>query len=500
MRIPETLSKIVLEIAVFVCGAVVMVYEIIGSRILAPHIGTSTYVWTSLIGVILAALSFGYWFGGKLADKRPAVGVLASAIFAAAGLVSLTILVKDVVLAFIAASPLILELKSLIAALFLFAPASVLLGFVTPFSVKLRTESLDESGSTVGRLYALSTIGSIVGTFAAGFLLIPFVGSTRTLYLVAASLFAVSLLLAPFALTRTNLTAVLLFVFGIATNEAYGIFLYRQVELVDADTEYNRVQIFRMSDPVTGRPERALSIDPATIQSRMFLDGDDLASEYLHYYHLVRLYKPDFQHSLLIGGAGYSFPKEYLKTYPGKTINTVEIDPGMTALARKYFNLRDDPRLRIIHEDGRIFLNRAPDAAYDAVFLDAFTALFSIPFHLTTRESVVELSRVLKPDGVVVFNLGGAMTGPRSSFCLVELATYRSVFPEVLVFKVRPERPDEDVQNLIIVARKSAASNAGTIEPELVRLLANRRQVDASGDVRILTDDLAPVEYFNSGH
>lgn len=499
MRIPERLSKIALDIAVFVCGAVVMVYEIIGSRILSPHIGTSTYVWTSLIGVILAALSFGYWFGGKIADKKPSVGVLASAVFAAAGFVSLTILVKDVVLAFIAAAPLILELKSLIAALFLFAPASVLLGFVTPFSVKLRTESLDKSGSTVGRLYALSTIGSIVGTFAAGFLLIPFVGSTRTLYLVAASLFAVSLLLAPIALTRANLTAVLLFVFGIATNEAYGIFLYRQAELVDRDTEYNRVQIFRMSDPVTGRPERALSIDPATIQSRMFLDGDDLASEYLHYYHLVKLYKPDFRHSLLIGGAGYSFPKEYLKAYPGKTIDTVEIDPGMTALARKYFDLNDDPRLKIIHDDGRIFLNHAQDAAYDAVFLDAFSALFSIPFHLTTRESAAEISRVLTPDGVVIFNLGGALTGPRSKFFRAELATYRSVFREVLVFKVRPERPDNDVQNLIIVARKSAEALPVTDDPEFSRLLANRRLTDVSDEVPILTDDLAPVEYFNSG-
>lgn len=476
-----------------------MVYEIIGSRILAPHIGTSTYVWTSLIGVILAALSFGYWFGGKLADKKPSVGILASAIFTAAGLVSATILVKDIVLAVIAASSLVLELKSLIAALFLFAPASVFLGFVTPYAVKLRTVSLDSSGATVGRLYALSTIGSIVGTFVAGFLLIPFVGSTRTLYLVAALLFAASLILAPFALTRTNLTAIVLFVFGIVTNETYAHFLYRRVELVDTDTEYNRVQIFRMNDPVTGRPERALSIDPATIQSRMFLDGDDLASEYLHYYHLVRLYKPDFQHSLLIGGAGYSFPKEYLRTYPGETIDTVEIDPGMTALARKYFDLKDDPRLRIIHEDGRIFLNHAPDEAYDAVFLDAFSALFSIPFHLTTRESAVEIARVLKPDGVVIFNLGGALTGPAGGFFRAELATYRSVFPEVLVFKVRSERPDDEVQNLIIVARKSPGSVAGTIDFELGRLLANRRSPDVPAGVQILTDDLAPVEYFNSG-
>src|ERR1700733_9689844 len=123
-----------LEIAVFVCGALVMIYEIIGSRILAPHIGTSTYVWTSLIGIILAALSLGYWLGGRWADKQPDAKILASVIFLAGGAVGLTILVKDVYLAFVAQMNAPLELKSIFAALVLFAPASVLLGFVTPYA------------------------------------------------------------------------------------------------------------------------------------------------------------------------------------------------------------------------------------------------------------------------------------------------------------------------------------------------------------------------------
>src|SRR5215203_2976074 len=126
------LKKFVLEITVFVCGALVMIYEIIGSRILSPYIGTSTYIWTSLIGVILGALSLGYWLGGRMADRVPKAKVLAAAILAASGLIGATILIKDVVLSAIAAAPAGLEFKAVLVALVLFAPAGIALGFVTP--------------------------------------------------------------------------------------------------------------------------------------------------------------------------------------------------------------------------------------------------------------------------------------------------------------------------------------------------------------------------------
>ena len=491
--------KIALEITVFACGALVMIYEIIGSRILSPYIGTSTYVWTSLIGIILAALSLGYWLGGKTADRKPDIKILASVIFLAGGAVAATILFKDVFLSFISRAPMILELKSVIAALLLFAPASVLLGFVTPYAVKLKMLSLADSGKTVGRLYALSTVGSIVGTFLAGFLLIPFVGSTRTLYLIAAILFTLSLLLAPFVLTKTNLTILILFVFGIAAAELQSFLLFRMSDLRDIDTEYNRVQIFTLTEETTGRPMRALAIDPHFIQSKMYLDSSELASEYARYYHLVRHFKPDFETTLLIGGAGYSFPKDYLNVYPDKRIDVVEIDPQMTELAKKYFNLQEDPRLKIFHEDGRIFLNDSAPAKYDAVFLDAFGSLFSVPFHLTTVEAVREVDRVLKPGGVVIFNLGGAVKGKASRFLNAEIATYKQIFPQVLLFKVRPERPDTDVQNLIIVASKAENQlNFQSDDEQLSGILNNLHKEPLSLNEKILTDDLAPVEFYNS--
>lgn len=500
---PSVRAKLpVLEIVVFVCGALVMIYEIIGSRILSPHIGTSTYVWTSLIGVILAALSLGYWLGGKWADRAPDLKVLASVIFLAGGAVAVTILLKDLILTFIAQMQIPLEIRSVLAALALFAPASVLLGFVTPYAVKLKMDALSDAGRTVGRLYALSTIGSIAGTFLAGFFLIPFLGSTRTLYLIAALLIAVSLLLVPFAFKLLNLAIVFTLLFGIGASEIMSAELRRTNNLYDIDTEYSRIQVYDYRIGKNNDRARALATDPFTVQSIMYLDRDDQAAEYIGYYHMVRHFKPDFAHSLVIGGAGYSFPKDYLKKYPGKEIDVVELDPRVTQIARDHFRLQDDARMKIFHQDGRIFLNTAEDKKYDAVFLDAFASLFNIPFQLTTIEAVRQIDRVLTDDGVVIFNLVNAVKGDSSRFLQAELNTYRQVFPKVYVFKVQNNRADDIIQNLIIVAcKKPDAVDFASADPEIDKPLKHvlpDSRLQVSDKYPVLTDDLAPVEYYNS--
>ncbi len=491
-------NKFILEITVFVCGALVMIYEITGTRLLSPYIGASTYVWTSLIGVILAALSLGYWLGGKIADKKPDIKILASVIFLAGGLVSLTILLKDIILSFIAESSAILEIKSLIAALLLFAPASVLLGFVTPYAVKLKMSSLADTGKTVGRLYALSTVGSILGTFLAGFFLIPFVGSEKSLYLIGASLIGLSILLVPFALKPFDLMILIVFVCGIGVNEFRSYYLLKTNDLHDIDTEYSRVQIFKTKDN-NGKPIRAMAIDPFFIQTGIFLDSDELIFDYAKYYHLIRHFKPDFQNTLMVGGAGYSFPKDYLRKYANAKIDVVEIDQQMTEIAKKYFRLQENPRLKIIHQDGRVFLNQAESNKYDAVLMDAFGSLFSVPFQLTTLEAVQQISRVLKDDGVVIFNLGGAISGDSSKFLQAEYKTYAKVFPRVFLFKVNSDYADSQLQNLIIVACKTEFPAAvQSSDAEISYLLEHLYNKKLLINVEILTDDLAPVEYYNS--
>jgi spermidine synthase len=475
-----------------------MSYEIVGSRIVAPYLGASTYIWTSLIGVILGALSLGYWLGGKAADRRPDIRVLAGAIFAAGGAVTVTILAKDVILSMIASMPAPLEIKAVLASLLLFAPAAVALGFVIPYSTRLRIAAVSTAGSTVGRLYALSTIGSIAGTFLAGFLFIPYVGSSRTLYFIGGCLFLLSFLLVPFTLTRNRVSILALFCLAVVGNELIAYYSRAAFGLFDFDTEYSRIRIFETRNAGDGRPMRAMSTDPYSVQSAIFLDGEDLALEYTKFYHLVDAFNSGHRRSLMIGGAGFSFPQDYLRRYPGTTIDVVEIDPQVTSLARRFFRLEDDPRMRIFHEDGRVFLNNA-SGPYDAVFVDAFGSLLTIPFHLTTIETVRQIDRVLDPQGVVILNLGSAIKGPRDRFLKAELATYRAVFTNVAVFKVRPERPDDDTQNLIIVASRSNSLRPHTeAAGDHSALLKKRLDTTGIDSVTPLTDDLAPVESYLS--
>lgn len=189
------MKKIYLEIVVFVCGAVVMAFEIIGSRMLGPYVGTSYVVWSAIIGIILLSLSLGYFYGGRLADKRPRPGLLSLIIFTAGVLILITALMKDQLLAFLLMHIENIKLVSVVSSLLLFAPPAVLLGMVSPWAARLRMSSVSDSGMTVGNLYAISTVGSISGVFLAGFYLIPSFRITVILYLFATVLILVALMI-----------------------------------------------------------------------------------------------------------------------------------------------------------------------------------------------------------------------------------------------------------------------------------------------------------------
>lgn len=491
-----------IEAAVFFCGGLVMVFEIVGSRIVSPFLGASTYIWTSLIGVILGALSIGYWLGGRTADKGPRDQVLASVIFVAGGLVSVTILLKDVILYFASELPVGLEVRSLVAAVLLFAPASVAFGFVTPYAIRLRIASVEDAGKTVGRLYAVSTVGSIVGTFAGGFILIPFVGGVRTLYLIAGLLFLIGLMVASVRTSTARIASVVVFILGVAVSEGSRYALAKMGMIEDIDTEYARVQVVQVTDPNSKREIRAIATDPFFWQSAIYTDTGESAFAYSKFYDLLPAVKPGFERTLMIGGAGYLFPSRYVRTYPDAQIDVAEIDPRMTEIARAYFNLAEDPRLHIHHEDGRAFLSRAPSGRYDAVLLDAFASMFSVPFQLTTVEAVGQIHRVLTDDGVVMMNVGSAIDGPLSGFLHAELVTYKSVFPFVFTFKVDPKNADEELQNVVVLACKTdCLKSLGSLDGETGRsigALLERRYEPPILDKLVLTDDLAPVEYYGS--
>jgi spermidine synthase len=227
----------------------------------------------------------------------------------------------------------------------------------------------------------------------------------------------------------------------------------------------------------------------------MFLESDELVFEYTKYYRLADHFVPGLTSALMLGGAAYSYPKDFLSKHPAATIDVVEIDPKLTELAYLYFKLPHDSRLTTYHEDGRTYLNRTTKK-YDVFFGDAFRSLYSIPYQLTTIESVRKIYGILNDGGAAIINVASAITGTRGEFLRAEYHTFADVFPQVYVLAVRdPKKPDVP-QNLILLALKTSAKPAWTSDqPELNGYLSHIFPASIPTDIPILTDDHAPVEY-----
>ena len=478
--------------AVFACGAAVMVIELAGSRVLAPYAGTSLYVWTSLVGVVLASLSVGYWWGGRLADRRPDARLISLLLFTAAACVGTTAVAKDQVLILLQSRVDGPGALALCASLALFAPANIVLGMVSPLAARLAIRDTQSAGTTVGTLYALSALGSITGTFLAGFVLIPAFGCVRLLLLTSAALGAISL--AIFFSRRAGARVAALLALLAVGRAAPGGGLAGAV--LDVDTPYNRVWVHRDSHEETGRPILSLSTDPYGQESAIYLDGNDLVFDYMKSFRLIERFAPGFRRALMIGGAAYAYPREFLRRYPDACIDVVEIDPALTQISRSYFGLKDDPRLTVVHEDGRTFLNRG-GAGYDVIIVDAFRDANCLPFHLTTVEAVRRMRARLTAGGAVLVNIIGAIEGADGRFTRAEYATYAEVFPRVMLFPVDNPGDGLAVQNIILAALKSEREPAtGSADAEMDRLLRHLWTGAVTTDVPDLTDDRAPVEYY----
>ena len=489
------LKKSFLEIIVFLCGAVVMIFEIAGSRVLGPYLGTSIFIWTSLIGIILGSLSLGYWLGGILADRRPTFSMLAWIILGAALMIGFTTLVKEMFLAYLPRLIAGLKWQSVIASVFLFAPGSILLGMVSPYAVRLKIRTLQTTGTTVGQLYAISTVGSIAGTFAAGFFLIPAMGTTNILLTITILLALLSALLF-ISERRTSVSTFPLLLLALVSYNLYAVNSAPKL-FIDKDTQYNRVWVYDATDRITGRPIKFMRINNES-SSAMFFDSDELVFPYTRSYLLAGHFTPGFKSMLVLGGAGYSFPTYCLGKYQDATIDVVEIDPELTRLAREHFRLKDDPRLKIYHEDARTFLNRS-EKTYDVIVGDAYKSLYTIPWHLTTVEAAQKTYDMLNDGGCVLQNIISSIKGKASAFLQAELATYRHVFSNVYVIAVDNPYDLTGVQSILLVAVKSETGPpTGEDDPYLAALLLNDVTTLVDNDFPVLTDEYAPVDYYTN--
>lgn len=469
-----------------------MILEIVGSRILAPYLGTSIFVWTSLIGIILASLSLGYYQGGKLADSNPSFKTFSLLILFAALFLGFTTVIQGPLLTLIQVNIRDVRFGALIAAMILFAPPSILLGMVSPYAVRLSIHSLEGSGSTVGTLYAISTAGSILGTFAAGFFLLSFFGSINILRILAVVLILTAYLANPPGLKQ--------FVLPIVTSSSLlwglnNLFGTLQSNRIDIDTMYNRIWVFDSVDKPTQRPIKVLAADNMS-SSAIFLDSEDLVFPYTRFYRLSNCFQPSPMKALVIGGGAYSFPRFFVSEFRMARLDVVELDPGQTMMARKYFRLKENPRLKIYHEDGRTFLNRQQES-YDVIFMDAFKSLYAIPPHLTTKEAIVRMHALLKPGGLVLLNAISAIEGAQGQFLRAEYYTYKEIFPEVLLFPVQyPDDPYRS-QNIILLALKQKLrGEISCPDPVLAGYLKHRWTKEIVKDTSLLTDDFAPVDYY----
>ena len=521
-----------LEAIAFLCGAAVMALEMTGSRILSPYLGSSVLVWTALIGVIMAFLSCGYWLGGKFADRNPSHKRLAAIILAAALCVLAIGLFHQDILNSISLMAIRPEYASMLAATLLFGPASLLLGMVSPYVVRVALQTrrvpVEKSGAVIGRFSAAAAIGSILGTFAGGYYLVAWVGSRQSLYCISTSLLIVAFL----ALCSDKLTLrrarlpLLILAAGLILNIHAAYTRHDQEKRERAtgsfslDTRYSHLRIDE-GQTSDRRRLRTLSTPPQLIQSAMDVDNPThLVLEYTRHFALAWQLRPHAERLLLLGGAAYSIPKYLLATRQDLRLDVVEIDPAMTRLARELFALQEDSRLRIHHEDARTFLNRhaaGKDARYDIIMADAFSSTYNIPFQLCTVEFARRVHDSLAAEGIYIANIVSAVTGEKSYLLRSFRASFEQVFPAVHVFPLHPAAPSS-VQNVMLLALKKHDSLprlaeleqagpqpalAGTHPQRAVeefalayKMLRNEWRIILKDDLPPLYDDFAPVERY----
>jgi spermidine synthase len=498
------------NIVVFIASFCTLVIELVAGRIMAPYVGVSLYTWTSIIGVVLAGISIGAWVGGILADRHPRPATLGWLLFLS-GVGALTIApLTDLIGAAQLQTTLMFRILLLTTAIF-FVPAT-LLGMISPVVVKLTLDNLDRTGNVVGKIYAFSTLGSIIGTFATGFFLISWMG-TRNILLIIGAILIVSAFLFGGLFLKRKAAVICVAVISSVGVLVFAIFGYAYKPMLDEKTYY-----YKESDYFTIKLKKypikdgtaegeALILDNLIHSINDVNDPAFLDYDYIRIYEEVVSWQKTYRQSfdaLFIGGGGYTFPRYMEVTYPGARIDVVEIDPAVTHVVYKYLGLPDNTTIRSFNEDGRWFVMNSKDKGrYDFIFGDAFNDL-SIPYHLTTREFAQQMKALLKPDGLLIANLIDSVT--EGLFLPSYIRTLEEVFgkgnvnllvlaPEVrrlgiatCVVVASPTKWDLDDFARVIAGRGGKAMTANIVsQQDLQEILRDRPSV-------ILTDDYVPVD------
>ena len=478
-----------LHLLVFVVGAASLGAEIAVARLMAPFFGASTIVWANTIGVVLVALSVGYWLGGRLGDRYPRLRGLCLLVMGAALLLAIVPFVArpffDVSVSALDAVSAGAFVGSLVGVLVLAAVPVILLGACSPYAIRLTVPDVEHSGRIAGRLYAISTAGSLVGTMIAALALIPFAGTQRTflvfalaLALVGAAGLGIRFLAVPIAVGALMALPV-----GVVKAPADGRILYEGE---------SAVQYIRVVEEPDG--DRTLELNEGQAVHSLFRPGSYLTGGYwdrILTLPFAALTRPP-QRVAILGNAAGTIARANGRFFPRAQVDGVEIDPKLTEIGIRYFDMDSNPNLSVYNEDARPWLRRA-DGEYDVIVVDAYRQPY-IPFYLTTREFFTLVSDRLAPWGIVVVNVGH----PEGSHDLETVIgrTMAEAFSSVL------RDPVDDTNTLLAGSEGPASADrlraAVDRLPRPLRPLA-RRQARAVGPRlpggSVYTDDRAPVEW-----
>jgi spermidine synthase len=504
-----------------------MCLEMMAFRILPPNFGSSLYVWGSIISVFLLGLTLGYFFGGMAADRRPYLAALGLVILLAGLLVPPIPRFQQPLAEWMLGHIPNERWAALLYSLFLFGPSTMLLGMVSPYAIRLSSRDVQRVGHVAGRLYALSTAGSIFGTLFTAFYWMDVAGIHTITACIGWALAGLGAALLGVAAVQVRqqrpseraviaLATLLLLPAGAraqsqghpqgAEGHPQGVPLLVRAEghvVFRQDTMYHHISV------QDSGPWRELKFDRSS-QSGM-LKADPLRSMYAYTdgFHLASIYRPGLKRVLFIGGGAATGPKQFLAFYPGVQVDVAEIDPAVITVAERYFAFKPDARTAVTIRDGRRFLMTTGNS-YDAIIVDAYYA-DSIPFHVTTVEFMRLLKRRLAPGGVAIFNIIGSMRGSNSQLVRSEYKTILQAFRSCAVFPILEtgEQPNDysptEVRNVLLVATEEPLAPAevrrrvGTVKnPRLPHLHEIAAAFDGqplpTRDVPLLSDDFAPVD------
>ena len=479
-------ASLALGALVFGAGIGALATEISASRLLAPYFGSSTIVWANLIGIVLAALAVGYWLGGRVADRRPDPALL--------GFIVLVSSVLVAAIPFVAKPFLDLTVEGLddasagavvgsfFGVLLLCAPPVLLLGMVSPFAIRLAVSTVETAGAVAGRLYALSTAGSLLGTFLPALVLIPAIGTQRT-FLVVSALLAVSscfLLGARYLAVAAALAALVALPPGAIKAEA---------GLIHEETSYHQyIQVVERPD---GR--RLLHLNEGIAVHSVWRPDSVLTGGVWDAFLAVpALLGRPLERVAILGNAAGTTARALGVYYPYAEVDGVEIDPAVSRVGRTYFGLEDNPRLTVHDVDARPFL-RSTDRRYDLIVVDAYHQPY-VPFYLATREFFRLVSEHLTPGGIVALNVAAVPDDERLVRAIG--TTVAAELPQVL------EWPALRFNTIVLGLTEPLAgaervrrlrSGPDDLAPLRDLLARDARPLVPSG--RAWTDDRAPVEW-----